>query len=187
MADKVKFSVRNVHYAVITRDESGKVTFAAPVAIPGAVALSLEPQGEVTKFWADGICYFMTNSNNGYTGDLEVAYFPESFLKDVMGYTLGATSKVLTENANVQPKEFALLFEEEGDATGTKFVMYNCASTRPTRQLKTKEETKTPTTQKISITSTPLADGRVIAMSGADTPAETLAGWYTKVFEEAAS
>ena len=104
-----------------------------------------------------------------------------------MVYTLGTTSKVLTENANVRPKDFALLFEEEGDASGTKFVMYNCASTRPSRQLKTKEETKTPTTQKISITSTPLEDGRVIAMSGAETPEATLKAWYDKVFEEAAS
>lgn len=187
MGDKVKFSVRNVHYAVLTVDENGKVSWANPVAIPGAKSLTLEPEGEVTKFFADGITYFMANANNGYKGDLEVAYFPASFLIDVLGYTRGTTSKVLTENANIQPQGFALLFEEEGDATGTKFVLYNNATTRPKRQLKTKEETIDPTTQTISVTAAPLADGRVLAMTDADTPREVLSNWYKAVFEEAAS
>lgn len=185
MADRVKFSIKNVHYALLTRAADGTVSYGTPKAIPGAVALSMEPAGEMSKFFADGILYYMSANNNGYTGDLEVAYFPESFLIDVFGYTQGTTSKVLTENANTEPKEFALLCEEEGDSAGTKFVFYNCIATRPSRELKTKEETKTPATQKVSVTMAPLDDGSVVAMTGAETPEDVKTNWYKSVHQEA--
>ena len=58
----------------------------------------------------------------------------------------------MIENANVQPKSFALLFQEEGDANGTKFVLYNCTCTRPSRELNTTTESVEPQTQTVSIT-----------------------------------
>lgn len=178
--DKVKFSLRNVHYAPFSQEKG----YETPVKIPGSVSLSIEPQGEVTPFYADGIVYYQVSSNNGYSGDLEVAYFLESFLKDIYGYKEGETSKVLTEYANIQPRPFALLGEEEGDTSGTKFVFYNCAATRPKRELKTKEDKISPSTQTISITMAPLEDGRVFALTGAETPEEVKKAWYTKVYEE---
>lgn len=181
MADKVKFNIHNVHYAV-AKDEGGWDT---PVAIPGAVSFSLEPQGDVSPFYADGMVYYNAVANNGYSGDLEMAMFPKAFLTAVFGMTEGTTSKVLTENSKTEPKSFALLFEEDGDATGTKYVLYNCTATRPTRDFKTNEDSKEPSTSKISVTAAPLSDGRVLAMTQDDTPTETVNKWYTKVFEEA--
>ena len=179
MADKVKFGISNVHYAVIGEDG----TYSTPVAIPGAVSMSLEASGDTTTFYADNIQYFVATANNGYTGDLEVAMFPDSFLQDVFGYTLDTNSKVMIENANVQPKSFALLFEEAGDVKGTKFVLYNCTCTRPTRELNTTSESKEPQTQTVSVTASPLATGRSIAYTTDSTPEATLTGWYTKVWE----
>lgn len=116
MADRVKFNIHNVHYAV-AKNGGG---WDAPVAIPGAVSFSLEPQGDVSPFYADGMVYYNAVANNGYSGDLEMAMFPKDFLTAVFGMTEGTTSKVLTENSKTEPKSFALLFEEDGDTTGTK-------------------------------------------------------------------
>ena len=179
MADKVKFGIKNVYYAVMSADTP---TYETPVAIPGAVSFSLEANGDTTPFYADNMQYFVTVANNGYTGDLEVALFPAQFLQDVFGYTESTTDKVITENATIQPKQFALLFEEEGDTNGTKFVLYNCTCTRPSRSLATTTETTEPQTQTVSVTASPLSDGRTMAYTSDDTPENVLTAWYQSVW-----
>lgn len=184
MADKIKYSIKNVHYAPFT---SGSTTeYEPPKAMPGAVALSLEPTGESTPFYADGMVYFRSVSNTGYEAELEIAYVPADFLKDIFGYTEGTTSKVLTENANKISKPFALLCEEDGDETGTKFVFYKCTATRPKRNLKTKEENIEAQTQTLSIQMEPMENGDVYSMTQSTTPSETLKNWYKQVFKEGA-
>lgn len=181
MADKVKFGIKNVHYAVMTQ-EAPTLTYETPVAIPGAVSFSMEPQGDSTPFYADDYQYYVTISNNGYQGDLEMALFPDQFLEDIFGVTVSTNDKVAVENAQVQPKQFALLFEEEGDTTGTKFVLYNCVATRPSRNLATTTDTTEPQTQTITVTASPMADGRSAAWTTGDTPSTVLEGWYDEVW-----
>ena len=182
-ANKVKFNLHNVHYAVM----SGDGTWETPVPIPGAVSLTLDAQGQVSPFYADGIVYYQTVSNSGYSGSLEVALIPKSMFVDVFGYEEGETSKVLTENSLTEPKAFALLFEEDGDASGTKYVFYNCSATRPSRTANTTNATKPPTTQSLSLSVAPMADGKVFAVTTEDTPEETASGWFTSVFTEGAA
>lgn len=180
MADKVKFGIKNVHYAIMT--DATTPTYDTPVPIPGAVSFSLEASGDTSPFYADNMQYFVTVANNGYTGDLEVALFPSQFLQDVFGYTESTNDKVITENATLQPSQFALLFEEEGDTTGTKYVLYNCTCTRPSRSLATTTETTEPQTQTVSVTASPLSDGRTMAYTTDDTPANVLTAWYEDVW-----
>lgn len=177
--DKVKFGIKNVHYAVKTDDTP---TYETPVPIPGAVNFSLEANGDTSPFYADNMQYFVTVANNGYTGDLETAMFPDDFLKDIFGYSASTKDKVMTENATVQPKQFALLFQEEGDTTGTKYVLYNCACTRPSRSLATTTETTEPQTQTVSVTASPLADGRTMAFTTEETPDGVAQNWYKSVW-----
>lgn len=179
--DKVLFNLKNAHYAKHkVTGEDGTITFDTPVAIPGSVSLSLDAEGEVTKFYADGIVYYVCQSNNGYSGDFEVAMFPEQMMLDIWGMTKSKNS-LIVENANVQPASFALLFEVDGDTTGRKYVLYNCSATRPGINANTKSETTDPDTQTSTITVSPMADGTIKAHTADDATPATLNGWYTSV------
>lgn len=185
--NKVQFNLKNVHYAVETEtinDGVASYAYGTPVAAPGAVTLTLAPEGETTKFYADGIVYYNAVANQGYSGDLEMARFPEQMLQDVWGMTEGTTSKVLTENANVEPKRFALLYQIDGDANDAFYVLYHCTGARPGVGSTTNTNSKTPQTQTSTISADPRADGLVKAHTTGDTPVATKNAWFTKVFVE---
>ena len=178
MGDKVKFGIKNVHIFPQLTDAP---TFGDAIAIPGAVSLSMDAQGDISKFYADNIVYYQTSSNNGYEGDLEIALIPDEILEKIFNYVKDSDN-VYTENASKNVVPFAMTFEEEGDKAGTKFVLYNCTATRPSRNLNTIEDSKNPTTQTLSISAAPLKDGNVMAMSSADTTVTVLNDWHTTVY-----
>ena len=180
--NKVQFNLKNVHYAILTTLTTTP-EWDTPVSVPGAVSLALEQQGELTKFYADGIVYWQSSSNNGYEGDLEMARFPDQMMQDVWGDTLSATDNVLMENANTQPKSFALLFQIDGDSTNSLYCLYNCTGTRPGINASTNNETKTPQTQTSTISSIPLPDGNVRAKTTATTTPSIVSGWFDSVYQ----
>lgn len=178
MGDKVKFGIKNVHIFPQLTDAP---TFGDVIAVPGAVSLSLDAQGDINKFYADNIVYYQTSANNGYEGDLEIALIPDEVFEKIFNYVKDE-DKVYTENATKNVVPFAMTFEEEGDQTGTKFVLYNCTATRPSRSFATVEDSKEPTTQTLSVSAAPLKDGNVMAMSSADTTLAVLNEWHNDVY-----
>ena len=179
--NKVKFNICSVHYALITVDDNGDVTFGTPVAMPGAVSLSLEPNGEPSNFYADGYAYYTISNNMGYEGDLELAMVPESFRTDVLKESLDDNS-VLVESANVETANFALLFEFDGDVKKIRHVLYNCSAARPNIESSTNEEEIEVQTETLALTAAPLANGYVKARTGDSTTDEVYNGWYANVY-----
>lgn len=179
--NKVKFNICNVHYALITVSEEGEVTFGTPVTMPGAVSLSLEPNGEPSNFYADGYAYYTISNNMGYEGDLELAMVPESFRTDVLKESLDDNS-VLVESANVETANFALLFEFDGDVKKIRHVLYNCSAARPNIESTTNEEEIEVQTETLAITAAPLANGYVKARTGDSTTDTVYTGWYSSVY-----
>lgn len=158
-------------------------TYETPVAIPGAVSLSLEQQGELTPFWADGIKYYVSASNGGYEGDLEVALIPDSFREDVLGEKPD-NKGVLFENTNTGTVEFALGFQVDGDVNPTLFWFYSCTATRPSIDASTTEDTKEPGTDTLTISCGSTADGTVRAKTTDTSYAEVKDTWFTEVYEK---
>ena len=179
--NKVKFNICNVHYAIVRLNIDGTATFDTPVPMPGAVSLSLDPNGEPKNFYADGFAYYTISNNMGYEGDLELALIPESFRKDVLKETLDSNG-VLIESSNVETENFALLFELDGDAKKTRHVMYYCSASRPTIESQTNEDEIEVKTEKLTIKAAPLGNGLVKAKTGDDTNDEVYLNWYSEVY-----
>ena len=160
MGNKVKYNLKNVYAAKLTETpgEDGAVTYsyATPQAIPGAVSISLSAEGESSPFYADGIVYFRTVTNNGYSGDLEIALIPEWFREEILQETLDENGVLIEQSNNAESVKFALLF---------------------------KEDTIEPGTETLSLTADPRADGMVKARTGDTTDTATYNGWYSTVYE----
>lgn len=152
MSNKVKYGLSNVYYAKATIDATtGTATYTTPVKIPGAVNLSLDAQGDSNKFRADNIDYYVSQKNDGYEGDLEIALIPDSFRKDILG-DIEDDNDVLVEDMGALTVPFALLFQFEGDDKATRHVLYNCTASRPSVSGQTTEETIEPQTETLSLT-----------------------------------
>ncbi|MCM1232951.1 MAG: phage tail protein [Ruminococcus flavefaciens] len=182
MGNKVKYNLKNVHAAKLTKSEDGTFTYDTPQAIPGAVSISLEAEGDSSPFYADGIVYFRSVTNNGYSGDLEIALIPEWFRTVILQETLDAKG-VLVENSDVgESVKFALLFEFDGDMKAIRHVLYNCSASRPSIESETKEDTIEPGTETLALTADPREDGLVKSRTGDTTDDATYANWYKTVY-----
>lgn len=181
--NKIKYNLKNVHIAILTKDDQGVFTYGTPVALPGAVSLSLDAEGETSPFYADGIVYFRSTTNNGYSGDLEIALITDWFRENVLKETKDAKNVFIETSDNISPVYFALLFEFDGDQKAIRHVLYNCTvSARPTMESSTKEDTIEPGTETLSISADPREDGLVKARSGDDTDETTYQNWYQTVY-----
>ncbi len=182
MGNKVKYNLKNVHAAKLTKTEDGEYTYETPKAIPGAVSISLDAEGDSSPFYADGIVYFRSTANNGYSGDLEIALIPEWFRTEILREALDKNG-VLVESATVTEMEkFALLFEFDGDVRCIRHVLYNCSASRPSIESETKEDAIEPGTEKLSLTADPREDGLVKSRTGDATDETTYGNWYKNVY-----
>ena len=180
--NKVKYNLKNVHAAKLTKNGDGTFTYATPQAIPGAVSLSLDAEGESSPFYADGIVYFRTTSNNGYSGDLEIALIPEWFRTEILKEVKDSKGVLVETNTNTESVYFALLFEFDGDVHAIRHVMYNCTASRPSIESETKEENIEPVTETLTLTADPREDGLVKSRTGDDTDSTTYQNWYSAVY-----
>ena len=188
MANKVKYGLSNVHYAVASISSTGSATYGTVKPIPGAVSLSLDPSGDQEPFYADNVRYYVVNNNSGYEGDLEIALIPDSFREDVLGEIKDANG-IYAEVTEAQAQPFALLFQFEGDKKGTRYAMYNCTAKRPSVAGATKEDSTEVQTETLSLTCGSVYNaslGQNVVKSkclndGAS--ATTYSGWNTSVYQ----
>jgi phi13 family phage major tail protein len=178
MSNKVMFGLEKVHVAF-----KGEEGFETPIAIPGAVNLSLSAEGESAIFYADNVPYFTITSNNGYTGDLEMALIPDSVLAEMLGWEIDDNG-MLIEVADGEQKEFALLFEVKGNEKNKRYVYYNCKASRPAQEHGTKTESVEPNTQTLTVTITPTEIGDKLVTKGSIELSETNADVYNAFFSE---
>ncbi|MDE5885831.1 MAG: phage tail protein [Oscillospiraceae bacterium] len=184
--NKVKFGLKNVHYAKILGWSESTTTgeklpnYAPPVPIPGAVSLSIDANGESENFYADNTVYYVINNNSGYEGDLEIALMETIFAVDILGEKID-NNGLQVENTNAELSEFALFWEFDGDQNHIRHVAYRCAASRPGINGNTTEDSKTPETDTISLKMLSLPNGIVKAKTTVATDETVYKEWFKSV------
>lgn len=182
MDNKVLFGLSNVHFAIVTVGADGVASFGEPHKQPGAVNLTLDPNGSVTPFYADNMIYYQAPANQGYTGTLEMALFDDWFHLNVLGDTKDSNG-VMVENSNASPKPFAMMYEVQGDQKAARRVLYYVTVERGSETAATKGETTEPQTTSMNITVSPLPGSmNVKAYTTEDVDSETFNNWYSQVY-----
>lgn len=190
--DKIKYGLSNCYYAKGTEStQTANVwTYSTPVALPGAVSLTLDADGDNTTFYADNVKYWVGNNNQGYSGSLELALIPDQFKTDCLG-ELTSNKQVLLEDVDAALGHFALLFQFEGDKNHRKHVLYNCTASRPSLSGSTKADSIEPQTETINVSAageynTGLSKTIAKASTMDTTDATTLSTWFTTVYQATA-
>ncbi len=162
MSNKVKFGLKNVHIFPFKEEQSpSNIGFDSPFSLPGAVSLSIDPQGESEPFYADDTTFYVSEVNGGYEGELTVAQLNEEFETKILG-VLKDENGALVEVDSAKNTSFAMAFEFTGDKKKTRHILYNCTASRPKLESGTKEDKVTPQTDTFSFKAIPLLDTGII-------------------------
>lgn len=186
-SNKVLYGIEQCYVAKIT-EEDGEITYGTPFAMPGAVGLNFDPEGEETPFYADNVKFFIASSNQGYTGDLEIAMTPEQFLKDILGRTAD-TNGAIFENADDKIARFAIMFQGQGDAKNRRWIFFDCTASRPSRENNTKEESIEVGTETMTITMSPRSTDKAVMayIEPNETNQDVYDAFFKKVYEKNAT
>lgn len=182
----VSFGIKNVHYAPITVNPDGSITYGTVVALPGATEISLDAKGDMTEFYADDMLYYSASNNQGYDGKLTLANIPEIFAIQILGEEKDTDDAVITEKATSKGSYFALMFEFDGDVKAIRHVMYYCSASRPSIASTTKSDKNDPNTSELDFTASARpGDYKVKTKTTATTPANIYNNWYNSVYDKA--
>lgn len=179
--NKVRFGLSNVAVAFMGDDDS----YETPIKVPGAVTLTIDPEGDQSPFYADNILYYTVNSNAGYTGELTMALVPDSIKARMLGWGVDKYG-ALIELADGVPESFALLYQVEGDKNKCYRILYNVTANRPSEENNTTEDSAEPNTEVMPFTAAPvLHDGKQIVRASIEPNeknAEKINGFYESVY-----
>ena len=152
MADqnKVRFGLSNFYFGTFNEASDGTVTMGSSTHIAGAVSLNMDPDTAESIFWADNVKYYVANRNNGYTGDLVMAKFPDTFKKTALNY-IDVAGGGVAESKLEETKTIYIAFEVNGNAKKTRYIIYNVKPGAITVSNQTTEEDIEVTTESLSL------------------------------------
>lgn len=176
MGNRIRYGLRNVHYAIWEAGAYGK---SYPIA--GAVSLSVSPLSEAVHWmdW-DGARREEEQMLQGYDGRLEAALFPDHFRRQVLGEQEESGGVIVERVAPIR-KSFALLFEISGDRRATRYVLYHCRAVHPGSEAGTRRGRIEPNTESMDIRILPDPYGRIRGRTGENTLPEIYDSWFEQV------
>lgn len=176
--NKITFGLENVHWSKVTTQPTGEIQYSKPEKLAGAVDLELNPISTDIKLKADNIYYYVSESNDGYTGKMTFYNTTEAFDEYVNG--LEKKGELTVEKSTAQSNPIALLFQMEGDKHATRFCLPQVSVKRPKFGTKTKDGANVNTVE-LEFTASPRPTDKVVRYKTNVTTSDEV---YNKFFDE---
>lgn len=130
--DKISYGLRKCYYAKY--DNNGN--YYVPVAMPGAIRLTLTPQSEIKKIKFRQVDRPFAVVDNGFVGKLEIVSLPGKFLTDIFDYER-LDNGILVERKQKELTKFALMFETLIEGIPVRCTYLNCYCNKPSFECET--------------------------------------------------
>lgn len=177
--NKVTFGLENVHWSKPTVETGGSISYSKPEKLSGSIELQLDPQSTDIKLKADNIDYYVSASNDGYTGKVIMYNVPEEFLQYAVGEE--KVGELIAERSNSQGKPITLLFQIEGDVHAVRHCLTQVVVKRPKVNSKTKDGSNFNNVE-LEFISSPRATDKVVKYkTSKNTSEETYNNFFNEV------
>jgi phi13 family phage major tail protein len=154
LANQIKHGLNNLHVAFLTGDGTGngEPVYEDPVRIPGAVQFSVSPAGKADNYYGDNGIWFSSNPGGNATGTLQLWDIDPEVKARMLGDYIDADGKYVETDG--QGETFALLGQQDGSVSNTRFVYYKCTASRSDYTYDTDNDTVQAKQDACNITST---------------------------------
>lgn len=176
--NKVTFGLENVHWSKPTVQAGDEIQYSKPEKMPGSVELQLDPQSTDIKLKADNIDYYVSYSNDGYTGKLVFYNVSEEFLQYAVGEE--QVDELIAERSTSQGNPITLMFQIEGDKRAVRHCLTQVVVKRPNVGSATKDGNNFNKVE-LNFIASPRPNDKVVKYK---TSKRTTKETYNKFFEE---
>lgn len=175
---KYKLGLKNVHYYPVNVSEEGVFSLGEGKKWPGAVALSMEVEGDSNTFWADDGAYAINEAIPTEKLEFESAMVPEDFEVSYLGARRDEDGNIVDADED-KASYFALAFEFSGDKNAIRYLYFYCKASKPSDESETKKDSNEPKTIKTTMTASGIPGIGRRKRSCSTTKKEAYDSWYT--------
>lgn len=173
----------NVHYAVLTKDDTTGVTYGTPKKLPGAIRLSETMENNTAELFADNRLWATATVFSKGTLEIEMADISTEDAAALLGHTVDSSGKIVYNAADVAPY-ICLMgeFLKEDGVTKRYFKLLKGQCAESSMEANTKTDSPEFTTVNLTATFMPRqydGDYKYIIDSSTEGSATTIASWYT--------
>ncbi|MBN6186403.1 phage tail protein [Aneurinibacillus sp. BA2021] len=184
----VQVGLKDLHYALLTKDDSTGVTYGAPTKIAGAITAKISPKSNTETLYADDGPSETATALGEIEVEIEVKDLPLAVQAALFGHTL--ENGILTKNAGDTAPYVAIGFRSKKSNGKYRFVwLYKGKFELPEQEYKTAEDKPSFQTPKAKGTfiKREFDDNYQVIGDEDETGFTAGADWFKKVYEKPAA
>ncbi|MFT3952780.1 MAG: hypothetical protein QM689_12735 [Oscillospiraceae bacterium] len=184
-------NVRNIHIAKVTKDTEAEYTAATPRYLAPAASVSQEVSVNSSPQYYDGVAKWTYDSEGVTTLTIAISGLGAEDEAELLGKPFDTESGRVFDTGECNPPKYAVSFEFEKGAGGSRFYQYLSGTFSKTKdEAETRTDSVTPKTAELAYAATPTihkfqigAEQKGCKRIYGDTDTEhfSATGWFTEV------